>query len=121
MHEELGKTLSQAMNQRFEYEQNLIQKAWSNENFKQELIQNPKAVIARECGQQIPEAIEVELLQETNNKVYLVLPNNPIPTSDQEELSEEALETVAGGGCAAWTVVQGCLAWTVTSNANDLV
>lgn len=119
MHTELKKVVAQALNQRFEIESKIIQQVWSNENFKQELIKNPKTVLAKEFGQEIPEEIEVEVLQETNNKVYLVLPSNPIPALDQEELSEETLETIAGGGCIA--SFGSCIGFTFASNANDLV
>lgn len=97
MHAELKKILSQSLNSRAELEQKLIEQAWENETFKQELINNPKAVINRESRQQLPEELEVEVLQETANKVYLVLPENPAQIADEAELSEENLERVAGG------------------------
>lgn len=61
------------------------------------MINNPKAVIKRESRLQLPEELEVEVLQETTSKVYLVLPANPAQVADQTELSEEDLERVAGG------------------------
>ncbi|WGV26496.1 NHLP leader peptide family RiPP precursor [Halotia branconii] len=98
MHEELKNIISQSINTRFELEQKLIQQSWEDESFKQELLTNPKTVFARELGQQLPKDIEIEVLQETDNKVYLVLPTNPISDIKSEvELTEEALESVAGG------------------------
>ncbi len=98
MHEELKKIISQTLNNRFEFEHKLIQLAWEDENFRQELLSNPKAVFVRESGQEIPKDVEIEVIQETANKVYLVLPNNPTPAiTNEEELSEESLEAVAGG------------------------
>lgn len=100
MHEELKKALSQAMSARFEVENKLIHRAWEDKVFKQELLSNPKAVFARELGEELPNTLEIEVLQETENKVYLVIPNNPDPAITIEgELSEEALEAVAGGIC----------------------
>ncbi len=122
MHEDLKQIISQAMNTRFEFEQKLIQQAWENEAFKQELLSNPKAVFARESGQELPTNLEVEVIEETANKVYLVLPTNPAPDITKE-LSEEALEAVAGGvsGCTLWSRVKSvCIGWSAVRNANNL-
>lgn len=76
----------------------LISKAMADEAFKSELISNPKAVIAREIGQEWPEGVEIEVLESTPKKLYLVLPlkveSEEIP---RDELSDKELETVAGG------------------------
>lgn len=125
MHDELKKVISQAMNTRFEFEHKLIQRAWEDENFKQELLSNPKAVFARESGEELPTNLEIEVIQETANKVYLVLPTNPAPSVAEGELAEEALEAVAGGiwGCIKRTRHQGsiCIAWSAVRNANGSV
>jgi hypothetical protein len=126
MHEELKQIISQATNNRFEFEQKLIQRAWEDQNFKQELLSNPKAVYARESGGEIPTNIEIEVIQETANKVYLVLPNNPASAITNEgELSEEALEAVAGGKCFnnSKTVTPYCYWFSAEKgyNANKLV
>lgn len=79
---------------RREFEADLIAKAWKDEAFKQELISNPKAVYARELGQQLPEHLNIRVMEETSSTLCLVLPKSPQVT---EELSEEALQAVAGG------------------------
>jgi hypothetical protein len=77
-----------------ELEAKLVAQAWKDEAFKQELINNPKAVLEREIGQKIPENADIRVLEETANTVYLVIPKKPTV----DELSEEQLEAVAGGG-----------------------
>jgi hypothetical protein len=76
----------------------LISKAIADEAFKSELISNPKAVIAREIGQELPEGVEIEVLEPTPKKLYLVLPlkveSGEMPS---DELSNEQLDAVAGG------------------------
>lgn len=125
MHDQLKQIISQAMNTRFEFERQLIQRALEDENFKQELLSNPKAVFAKESGEKLPTDLEIEVIQETPNKVYLVLPTNPASATTEAELTDEALEAVAGGvwGCIKHTKYQGsiCFAWSAVRNANDVV
>lgn len=123
MHEELKQIISQAMNTRFEFERKLIERALEDETFKQELLSNPKAVYARESGEEVPKELEIEVLQETGNKVYLVFPTHPgQATTNEGELTEEALEAVAGGvycrnnSRSGW----GCFARSWAFNANNL-
>lgn len=49
---------------------------------------------ARELGQQLPENLQIRVMEETSDTIYLALPRSPQVT---EELSDEALEAVAGG------------------------
>lgn len=122
MHEELKKVISQAMNTRFEFEQKLIQRAWEDEAFRQELLSNPKAVYAKESGAEIPTNLEIEVIQETENKVYIVLPNTPASTIGTEgELSEESLETVAGGKGWTWDCGIKKFTWSCWASAKGLV
>src|SRR5512136_869182 len=77
----------------------LATKAWKDEAFMKALKANPKATIAKEYGVQIPDNVEVEVIEETPNKLYLRLPPNPASM----ELSDEQLEAVAGGECIVAT------------------
>ncbi len=76
-------------------ESKLIEKAWKDEGFKNELVNNTKKVIEREIGKKIPEGLSITVLEETTNEVYLVLPKNPAGAGD--ELDESALDAVSGG------------------------
>lgn len=86
---------------RQEFQKKLVVEALKSESFKQELIDNPKAVYERELGQDISENLSIQVLEETTDTIYLVLPTKP---QVDEELSDEALEAVAGG---AWIVMRG--------------
>lgn len=52
----------------------VITKSWTDQAFKQELLANPKAVIEKEFGKNIPEGVEIHVLEETTNILYLILP-----------------------------------------------
>lgn len=79
---------------RKEVEEQLALKSLKDANFRAELKANPKAVISKEFNTMVPDEIDIEVLEETPTKIYLVIP--PVP-SVEEELSEEQLEAVAGG------------------------
>lgn len=66
-------------------------KVWSDPQFKQRLVQDPAGVM-REQGIEVPQGIDVRVVENTENVFYLVLPPRP-----SEEISDEQLESVAGG------------------------
>jgi hypothetical protein len=53
-------------------------------------------VLEREFGVMIPDAVNVSVLEETPESLYLVLPSAPPGTG--RELSDRELEAAAGGG-----------------------
>ena len=69
----------------------LIAKAWSDEEFKARLMANPKDAMA-EVGMDVPEGLEIEVVESTQEKVYLIIP----PKLDGE-LSDDDLDKVSGG------------------------
>ncbi len=75
----------------------IIAKAWRDPAFKAKLIANPAAALEAE-GFEAPAGMTMTVVENTDKHFYLVLP--PAPT---DEISDEALESVAGGrgrGCA---------------------
>jgi hypothetical protein len=75
----------------------LIEKARTDEAFRQELIANPSSTINRFFGVQLPAGLTVTVVEESARQVYLVLPARSAGT----ELAEEELAAVAGGAEAA--------------------
>jgi len=76
----------------FMYLPYVIAKAWRDPAFKAELIANPGAALKAE-GIDVPAGMAVTVLENTDKQFHLVLP--PVPS---DELSDEALDAVAGGG-----------------------
>ena len=75
----------------------IIARALKDEAFKETLLNNPdaaKAEVEKELGQNFPENFKVQVVQETENVAYLVL---PIISSAEGELSEEELEQTVSG------------------------
>lgn len=58
-------------------QEQIVQKAWEDAEFKKKLIADPKAAVKDTFGIDVPNTIEVEVLEESANKYYLVLPQSP--------------------------------------------
>ena len=81
---------------RAEVERRLIERSLRDEAFRQRLLAEPRAVVEQELGSRLPESAEVRVVEETKDTIYLVLPNASV-AGEGGELSDEALESVAGG------------------------
>ena len=65
-----------------------------NEEYKAAVLKDPKKVLAKQMNQELPDWLNVKVVQETADTIYLVLPHNP---GEGAELSDADLEMVAGG------------------------
>jgi hypothetical protein len=83
---------------RTEIERTLVQRSLEDENFRQTLLADPKGTLEQELGGRFPESIEVRVVEESADTIYLVLPSASPLGGEGGELSDEALEAVAGGG-----------------------
>jgi|GEM_PF-415632 len=63
----------------------LVARAWSDESFKQRLIDDPADVL-REEGIEVPDDVELKVVEETDQTRYLVLPSSPAADLEDEEL-----------------------------------
>jgi hypothetical protein len=102
--------MTEQLETRKELEQQIILKSLEDDGFKQELMSNPKAALSRELGLQgLPDSLQINVVEETPNSIYVVLPAKP---SKGGELSDAELEAVAGGSIkglikSAYKTVQG--------------
>lgn len=98
---------------RAEMERTLVQRSLEDEDFRQRLLDDPKATVEQELGTQLPEGVEVRVVEESADTIYLVLPStSPL---GQGEISDEELEAVAGGGETVWEDTCSC----PTRNVSD--
>lgn len=65
------------MAKRIEMQQNIIEKAMKNKAFKKELMENPKETLKKEFNIEVPEDIDIKVLEETEKQIYMVLPASP--------------------------------------------
>jgi hypothetical protein len=83
---------------RADVERRLIEKSVEDESFRQRLLEDPKGAVEDELGTRLPEGVRVVSVEETADTIYLVLPSTPMAGREGVELSDQQLESVAGGG-----------------------
>ncbi|MBD2299664.1 NHLP leader peptide family natural product precursor [Nostoc sp. FACHB-87] len=76
-----------------EFKNSLIAKAIEDPAYKERLLSDAKAVVEKELGTNLPSGVTIEVVQQSSNQLYLLLP----PEID-ENISDEELEAVTGGG-----------------------
>ena len=70
----------------------LFAACWKDEALKARFMSDPKAVM-KEHGLDVPDGIDVKVVENTDDCVHITLPNRP-----SDDLSDEELEAAAGGG-----------------------
>ena len=81
---------------RAEMERTIVQRSIEDEEFRQRLLDDPKGTLEQELGNRLAESTEVRVVEESADTIYLVLPSASV-VGEGGELSDEALESVAGG------------------------
>jgi len=82
------------------FQQTIIEAAWSSSSFKKELIESPIPTLEKVTGEKFPvDKINVVVEDQSDiNCIYLNIPFRN--TNDSKELSADDLdEIVGGGGC----------------------
>lgn len=54
----------------------VIARSWSDKDFKERFISEPRTVL-KEYEVQVPAGVEVKVLEQTDNTIYIVLPLKP--------------------------------------------
>ncbi len=75
--------------------QDLLMKfSLESQTYRQALAKDPKGVISKQFGIDVPASVSVKVVQETADTIYVVLPH---AVESGAELSDSDLEAVAGG------------------------
>ncbi|WP_299435395.1 NHLP leader peptide family RiPP precursor [uncultured Aquimarina sp.] len=86
-------SLQESQEKTNEFTQQLINLCWADENFKQELISNPRKTIEK-MGANVAGDVKIAVNDQTDASVFNI---NIPPTPESVELSEKELEAVSGG------------------------
>ena len=70
----------------------LFAACWRDEALKDRFMADPKAVL-KEYNLDVPDGIHVKVVENADDRVYITLPHRP-----SVEVSDEELESAAGGG-----------------------
>ena len=79
---------------RDEIEDIVVGNAIKHPQYRDALLKNPKKVIETQLNNKLPDGLNVKVVQETGDTIYLRLPHK---ISEGSELSDTDLEQVAGG------------------------
>lgn len=109
---------------RKQFEAKIIAKAWKDAEFREALKRDPKATLARELeslhsGAKLPDNLNVTVVEESADHIYLVIPNSPTGVSGA--LDDASLEAVAGGAGGGVTVVNTQVSGLDTVSAVQVV
>ncbi|MCA9508263.1 MAG: NHLP leader peptide family RiPP precursor [Myxococcales bacterium] len=79
-----------------DYELDIIVKAWRDENFRQQLLKDPKNAIEREFDIKVPHDMNISVHEENEQSLHLIVPSVP-PHFITGDLSDDELKDVIGG------------------------
>jgi hypothetical protein len=92
-------------------ETRLIEKAWKDQEFRRNVVTDPKGVLEKQLGRPLPPNLKIFIHEEDANTLHFSIPATP---GTMDELSDEELERVAGGTEVAFaTALLATVALTV--------
>jgi hypothetical protein len=92
---------------RAEMERRLIERSLQDNVFRRQLLADPRAIMERELGTQLPENLRVVAVEETADTIYLVLPSTS-PAGEGGKLTDQELEAVTGGDAGSTSTASLC-------------
>ncbi|MFN0129487.1 MAG: NHLP leader peptide family RiPP precursor [Verrucomicrobiales bacterium] len=79
---------------RNEIEEIVVGNALKHTPYREALLKNPKKVIETQLNNKLPEGLNVKVIEESGDTIYVRLPHR---VTEGSELSDADLEQVAGG------------------------
>ncbi|MBW7453591.1 NHLP leader peptide family RiPP precursor [Paenibacillus sepulcri] len=70
-------------------QEQIIERAWNDAEFKRKLLADPRTAIQEAFNLDVPAAIQLTTLEETQSHFYLIIPPNPADSIKQQPLTEE--------------------------------
>lgn len=87
-------------------------RAWTDPGFKARLLADPKEVLS-EIGISIDEDIEIGVVENTEGKFHILLPEAPADLQSMETMLEDSGYEMVAGGCTKILVT--CTFWNPLS------
>jgi hypothetical protein len=75
----------------------IVTRAWEDEAFKQEILNNPKPAIEQTTGEKLPEDLVIRVVQETPNVRYIMLPSVSSMTPEERQQTVNEFRQEATG------------------------
>ena len=84
-------------------------KAIENEEFRKELLADPKAILEREAGRKLPDDFNLKIVEsDSGYAASYIVPDFVQGELDAQELGADALGKVSGGNTPIFVIVSVC-------------
>jgi hypothetical protein len=80
---------------RRDIEAKIVALAWQDDEFRRKFVADPKGQFEERLGTRLPASLKMTVHEEDETSLHFVIPLKP--RANLDELSDEDLETVAGG------------------------
>lgn len=95
---------------KFTVQDQVMERAVKDQTFRQQILSNPRQVLADEYNVNIPTDMSIQVVEATSDTLYVVLPPK-VQVGVVQELSDEELEAIAGGTSIEVCGTFVCFGW----------